>query len=143
MPNEINNLIKVLGIHLSPDNEILLLKKDDKWDLPGGAFRPEESDVDCLVRTITEEQLPYCTLQIGEIFNIFYGKTFEDRERTAVYWVVLKGDLSINPGIKEEIKEAKLFSLEELLLSKIHNEISETTSRVITRLIGKGVFSLT
>ncbi len=60
---------RVISAVIIEDKKILLVRKKETWILPGGKPEPGESDIECLIREVSEE-LSGVVLQ-----NIrFYGK---------------------------------------------------------------------
>ena len=131
------NIIGIHGISIDTNKKLLLVKKENLWILPGGKLEPHETNVECLVREITEE-LPFCTLLIGDLYNIFFGITPHTKReiKEITYLVKITGDISPNPYPLEKIKEAKYFSKRELL--KIRSDISEMTQKIISHLSCRG-----
>ena len=124
---------KIIGVHLGPENKLLLIKKDNIWDFPGGSMRPEEKDYDCLIRTITKEQFPYCTLKIHDLINLFFVGDYDECERILAYKVEIKSNIAVG----ECFQEAEYLSHEDV--SKIKENLSKTVDRLIIKFIKMGL----
>ena len=126
---------KIIGICITPEHKLLLIKKNNIWDFPGGNMYPEEKDVDCLVRTITEEQLPYCTLRVNNSLGVFFIGDYKECERIIAYNVNINSDLTVGDGLEE----AERFSLEELTDIKGMHQMTKTVDQMVMKFIGKGL----
>ncbi|OGM92713.1 hypothetical protein A2372_00760 [Candidatus Wolfebacteria bacterium RIFOXYB1_FULL_54_12] len=112
--------INVLAIR---DNEILLVKKNETWILPGGKPMEGESEMDCLQREIKEE-LPLVEVSNIRYFNDFVGITPHkgDMLRAKVYWGDVKGEIKPNAEINSA-QWVKREKMEEYALSDITQKI--------------------
>jgi ADP-ribose pyrophosphatase YjhB (NUDIX family) len=112
------------------EGEILLIKKEKTWILPGGKPRAEESDITCLCREVDEE------LSGTQIDNIRYYNDFKgitphkgDVLRAKVYFADIKGVLR-SPS-SEIIEHAWVSD------SSKYN-VSDITSKILESLKEKG-----
>lgn len=127
---------KIIGVCITPEHkELLLVKNNGVWDFPGGFMRPEENDVDCLVRVITEEQLPYCTLKINDNIGLFFIGDYRECDRVIAYCVDINSNLAVGDGLEE----AKKFALEDLFNIKGMHQMTKTVDQMVAKLIGKGL----
>ena len=76
------------------DGKILLVRKRQSWILPGGKPEPDESDIECLCRELSQE------LSGTQLENIRYYGEFEGRTphkgdtlMAKVYFADIKGEL--------------------------------------------------
>ncbi|MBU3958115.1 MAG: NUDIX domain-containing protein [Nanoarchaeota archaeon] len=83
-----------IGAAIIDEEKILLVRKRQSWILPGGKPKPDESDIECLCREVSEE------LSGTQIDNIRYYGGFEGRTphtgdilRVKVYFADIKGEL--------------------------------------------------
>lgn len=60
-----------IGAAIIDDDKILLVRKRQSWILPGGKPNPNESDIKCLCREVSEE------LSGTQLDNIRYYRSFE------------------------------------------------------------------
>jgi 8-oxo-dGTP diphosphatase len=115
-------------IFLNSNNEVLLLLRDDKidipfsgmWDIPGGKIEENESPEDGVRREMSEE-LGLNDLGEIELFRIFTSENLTDY----VYWtrldlnpeeIDLKEGQKIEYFSQDQIKETKLaFNYNEVL----------------------------
>lgn len=103
-------------------NSILLVKKRNTWILPGGKPNKGESDIDCLVREITQEEIPGTGLTNFRFYKAFKGITPHrgDILLAKVYLADIQGE--IKPGAEIiDIKWVK--DLEDYKLSDITQKI--------------------
>lgn len=95
---------KAICVATVEDDKILLVKKRDTWILPGGKPNINESDIDCLIREISEE-LPNIILSDIIFFDQFIGSTPFNKEDKLTAYVYLAGSSgAINTAA--EISEA-------------------------------------
>ncbi|MDD5700088.1 MAG: NUDIX domain-containing protein [Candidatus Nanoarchaeia archaeon] len=107
--------------------QILLVRKNQTWILPGGKPIWNESDYGCLVREISEE-LSGTEISIGDYYGSFTGKTPHkgDELEARVYFAELNHELNRPSG---EIAEAEFIS------NFGEYRLSEITEKVVKKLI--------
>lgn len=104
------------GLVLNEKDEILLIFRRGKWDLPKGKLDQGETIEECAVREVEEETgLKNITL-ISPLLTTFHtyfeGSNFALKES---YWYTMKvnGNQQLNPQIEEDIHEIKWVTNEE------------------------------
>ena len=83
-----------IGAAIIDEKKILLVRKRQSWILPGGKPEPDESDIECLCREVSEE-LPGTQLDNIRYYGDFEGRTPHTRDilRAKVYFADIKGKL--------------------------------------------------
>jgi len=107
------------------NGHILLAKKRNTWILPGGKPEKDESDIECLLREVTKEEIPGT-----ELTNIRFYENFEgmapyrgDIIQVKVYFADIQGE--IKPGAEiVDVRWVKDFN--NLNLSDITKQIIES-----------------
>ena len=96
---------KAINVLVKRGQQVLLVKKNSTWILPGGKPESRESDLECLSREIIEE-LPGVRIQIGEYLGSIIGNSPHkgDKLIANVYSGKLEGEL-VKPGA--EISDVK------------------------------------
>jgi len=109
---------------------ILLVKKRSTWILPGGKPEGEESDIQCLIREITKEEIPGTRLTNFKFYGEFTGKTPHrgDILLAKVYLAEIQG--KIKP-------DAEIVDVEWVKKPENYN-LSEITEKIIKDLRNKG-----
>jgi len=112
------------------DKKLLLVKKKETWILPGGKPEHGESDLECLAREVTLEEIPGTKLENIRYYNVFEGITPHKKDilQARVYFA----------GIKGEIKPGAEINACEWIDAKTNYNISEITSKLIASLIKDG-----
>ena len=105
------NLINAAGgVVFNSDNQILMIYRNGKWDLPKGKLENNESMRECAIREIREE----CGIQDLEIID-YLQDTYHTYEidgksilkRTAWFKMKAKGNMQLTPQIEEGISKAE------------------------------------
>jgi len=95
---------ETINVAIIHNGKILLVRKRQSWLLPGGKPEPNESDLECLYREVSEE-LSGTQLKNLKYYNEFIGNThMQERFKTKVYFADIKGELG-KPS--SEITECK------------------------------------
>ena len=83
-----------IGAAIIDERKILLVRKRQSWILPGGKPEPDESDIECLCREVSEE-LSGTQLDNIRYYGDFEGRTPHTRDilRAKVYFADIKGKL--------------------------------------------------
>ncbi len=105
------------GIAYNEHNEVLLIFRRGKWDLPKGKLDAGENIEECALREVSEETgLVHLTLgeKICDTYHIYEQKGQEYLKRTA--WYKMKGAATdkLMPQKEENIMEAKWVSEKDL-----------------------------
>lgn len=108
------------------DGKVLLARKKQVWILPGGKEDPEETDIDCLMREISEE-IPGSKVAIGNLFDVFSGVTPHTRREVEVWVYLCQIDGQLVPAREiSQISRVTYVEAVALNLSEITREIIET-----------------
>lgn len=106
------------GIVWNDQNELLLIYRRNKWDLPKGKIEVEESIVDAGLREVKEE-CGIKVLKVQELFSVSYHTYRLDGNRIMkkTYWYeMFCGDKeNISPQTEEGITQIKWVNEEELV----------------------------
>ncbi len=127
--------IKAIAINKS---RILLCRKIDIWDLPGGKPNKGESDLECLAREISLEEIPGTDFEVIRYYGKFTGLSPHKKQPTSAktYRIKIK-KLGRIPKKREDFNE-----IEEIRWVKGKNigmyVLSETTSKAVYSLIKRG-----
>jgi len=123
LPNR--TVICVVGIR---NNNILLVRKQETWILPGGKPETEESDIQCLIREIKEE-LPGIKLKNFQFYKMFKGVTPHkgDLFQTKAYFADIEGELNPSAEINaaewvENTSKYKLSDITKKVIYSLHRE---------------------
>lgn len=103
------------GIVISPDHELLLIKRYNNWDAPKGHFEPSETPEECARREILEECGVSCGRRISELNNTYHIYNFEGQyylKKTFWFLFTLEGSKETNPQSEEGITEARWINRE-------------------------------
>ena len=118
------------GVVFNEADEVLLIFRRGKWDLPKGKLDPGESVIDCALREVMEETgLKNLTLleKIGS--SSYCYKENEQLVLKQVQWFKMKtsDSHSLTPQIEEDITELKWVGLQELdpYLENTYNTIRD------------------
>lgn len=120
---------KAVSVVIIKNGQILLVRKQVTWILPGGKPQTGESDIDCLLREVGEE-LPGISLSNLRYFDTFTGITPHkgDELLAEIYFADAEGD--ITPSA--EINAAEWTNTPETY------KLSDITQRVIISLRQNG-----
>ncbi len=118
------------GIVINKQNEILLIKRLGKWDLPKGKIDPGEKMEECAIREVEEE----CGIDKLKI-KIFLGNSFHSyklqghRFLKIIHWYVMETEFEddLTPQTEESITEVCWKDLSEQGITKLdtYNSIRE------------------
>lgn len=114
---------------ISEKKEILLVKKKQVWILPGGKLEPDESDLECLCREVSEE-IPGTILKDFRFYNEFEGNTPHSKTliKARIYFANLKP--YVNGNLKRPAAEISAVeyagNLEQYNLSDITRKIVDS-----------------
>ena len=125
-----NNLIseyKVIeaagGLVLNTDKNILMIFRNDKWDLPKGKLEIDESIEHCATREVTEE-CGINGLQIQNKISVTYHTYIHNKEKILkkTHWFLMtsQSNNSLTPQLKEGITKVKWCN-EELVYQNLKN----------------------
>ena len=107
MPEKI---IAAGGLVINEKNELLMIFRRGKWDLPKGKLDKGESLEECAVREV-EEETGLTNIQLGKKIGVTYHEYFDKYLKTDVikqsHWFEMKvsGDQELVPQTEEDILE--------------------------------------
>ena len=117
-----------IGAAIIDEEKILLVRKRQSWILPGGKPEPNESDIECLCREVSEE------LSGTQLDNIRYYGDFEGRTphtgdilRAKVYFANIKGKLgqpAAEIAVYDWVNDVSEYNLAEIT-SKIVDSLTK------------------
>lgn len=118
------------GVVFNDKDEVLLIFRRGKWDLPKGKLDPGESIIDCALREVIEETgLQNLTL-VGKLTSSLY--CYREKEQLfykQVQWFKMRtsDQHNLTPQLEEDITELKWVKLQELdpYLENTFNTIKE------------------
>lgn len=121
----------VINVAAIRDGSILLVKKKNRWILPGGKMEEGENELNCVLRECSEE-LPSTKVTIAQKYRDFKGITpFSNQEvLVRVYFGIVEGKLKPS----SEISEAHFVSQKE----SDEISLSDITQKIINSLIKDG-----
>lgn len=130
---EVVYLRRAVGAAIISGSKILLARKKQSWILPGGKPEVGESDIDCLMREISEEVLG---LEITDTryYGAFVGKTPHkgDMLEATVYLMDFKLNTDLHPGA--EIAELAWISADDMR----NYNLSDITLKIVDQLVREG-----
>lgn len=87
---------KAVGVVIIENGSLLLVQKRQVWILPGGKPEEGETDRQCLLREVQEEELPGLVLHDLKYFGTFVGTTPHqgDQLQAEVYLADAGGDIT-------------------------------------------------
>ncbi len=109
------------GLVLNEQEELLMIYRRGKWDLPKGKLDEGETIEECAVREVMEET-GATNLEIGELITIgqheYFDRFLEEEVIKETYWYLMKakGLQTVIPQIEEDITEIKWVIGKELLV---------------------------
>lgn len=118
------------GVVLNDNGEVLLIKRQGKWDLPKGKKDDEERLEDAAVREVMEE-CGIKRLDLGEFITKSYHTYQLEGERVlkTTYWFFmhLNHTEEFTPQEEENITEVKWFAIKDIKLNELdtYNSIRE------------------
>lgn len=124
----------VKGIAIK-NGKILLCRKTDVWDFPGGKPERDESNLECLAREISFEEIPCTEFEVVKYYHHFRGLSPHKRQPTTAvdYFIRIKkiGKIPDKRADYDEIREIAWVRGEDIGTYLI----SETASKAIYSLI--------
>lgn len=122
------------GVVLNEDNDVLMIYRRGKWDLPKGKLDDGESIDECALREVSEET-GLKKLKLGEkicdTYHVYTQKNQNLLKRTA--WYKMKGTAKETPvpQAEENIQEVRWVSEDDLapLVYKSYDAIREVMKR--------------
>ncbi len=125
--------IEAAGGFIEKNNEILFIRRHDRWDLPKGKLEKNETVEEAAVRECEEE----CAIKnlkiikpLSSTFHIYqYKKGYALKQS---YWFYMQTDYSekLIPQLEESITEVKWFTkkdIESIILKDTYYTISDVT----------------
>ena len=121
--SEFSVIIAAGGLVVNNNNELLMIYRNDKWDLPKGKLENKELIKDCAIREVKEETGVSNLEIIRELYPTYH--TYLDNGNKVLkktYWYTMKTNSldSLTPQNIEGITKACWIPKEEILL-KIEN----------------------
>lgn len=105
------------GVVCNDNQEILMIYRRGKWDLPKGKKEDGESNEQCAIREVMEETgLEQIELdrKIHTTYHVYSHNMKEVLKTTCWYMMKVKGKPLLMPQEEENILEAKWISIKEL-----------------------------
>jgi hypothetical protein len=116
------------GVIVNPRNEVLMIFRNGKWDLPKGKKERKESDQEAAIREVSEETGIEEVVIIDSLCDTYHVYEMNDKrylKRTA--WYKMKGNTS---GLKPQVKEG-ITGIEWILKSNMSAVFSNSYASVI------------
>jgi mutator protein MutT len=124
------------GVVFNDDNELLLINRFDRWDLPKGKFEIGETPEICAIREV-EEECGITNISIIKPLQKTYHCFEHHGEKTIkiTYWFKMKSSVNnekLIPQTEEGITDVKWFAKPELNFAmqsaylSIHNVVDES-----------------
>jgi 8-oxo-(d)GTP phosphatase len=116
-------IIKAAGGVVSKDNQVLLIFRLGKWDLPKGKFEKGETPAECAVREVEEE----CNIKVKlgvEICKTWHTYTHNRKSiLKKTYWYAMENvdDNGLKPQKEEGIEDIKWMSHQEAKTALINS----------------------
>lgn len=109
------------GIVLNAKNEMLLIYRHSKWDLPKGHLEKGESYEDCALREVKEEtgvNSLYINTYIGSTKHEYFDSYLGTDAIKETHWFEMRTDKeeSLNPQAEEGIEWIRWVPLEDVFL---------------------------
>ena len=105
------------GVVSNQDNDVLMIFRRGKWDLPKGKLDEGESIEDCAIREVMEET-GLSKVELGEKIKDTYHIYARDGKQflKTTHWFKMKADkaLALKPQAEENIVEAKWIAQKNL-----------------------------
>jgi 8-oxo-dGTP pyrophosphatase MutT (NUDIX family) len=119
------------GLTLSDENEVLLIFRRGKWDLPKGKLDEGESLEVCAVREV-EEETGLQGVELGEFLQETYH-TYKENDQDILketHWYLMKSSKQdLHPQTEEDIQECKWVPLTEV--TTYYNNMQPSVKDVI------------
>jgi len=110
-------------------NQLLVIKREDFWTLPGEELREREEDVSCLERWIKEKLLG-ARIRVREFYDFFE----EDHTTIRVYLASLQEGLK---GHSKDISDVTWMAADK----RRTYSLSESTRKIVDELCAKGIYT--
>ena len=118
------------GLVWNEKNELLMIFRQDKWDLPKGKLDEGESIETCAIREVREET-GLKEVILGEFIGItrheYFDRFIDAKAIKESHWYAMRADSIqlLNPQLEENITEIKWVKIEEIpaLLSESYVNI--------------------
>jgi len=112
-------IIAAGGLIVNEKNELLMIFRRQKWDLPKGKLDEGESIENCAIREVKEEtglQAEFCGGLIGLTYHDYFDKWSKEDVTKETHWFGMKvcGPQIAVPQAEEEITEVKWIPKYEL-----------------------------
>jgi 8-oxo-dGTP pyrophosphatase MutT (NUDIX family) len=115
------------GVVFNNHNQVLIIKRLGKWDLPKGKIDPHESTEHAALREVEEE----CGIEEIKIkrlltysFHTYKQQGYRFIKQTAWYIMSSSWQGKLQPQVKENITEVKWVNWEELNISDMDSYLS-------------------
>jgi 8-oxo-dGTP pyrophosphatase MutT (NUDIX family) len=102
------------GLVINPKNEVLLIQRLGRWDLPKGKVEKEEKHTHCALREVSEE----CGIsgqkiikQLPDSFHTYYIGSHHVMKQTHWYEMSYHGTEELIPQVEEYITAVKWFPI--------------------------------
>ena len=116
------------GLVFNKKSQILIIKRNGKWDLPKGKVEKNEKIKSAAIREVEEECGIFNLTIVKKINKTYHTYIFHNKDilKTS-YWYLMnyEGDETLKPQIEEDITEAKWMDINELykVLSNTYNSL--------------------
>ena len=112
-------IIAAGGIVINAKNEILMIFRCGKWDLPKGKLDENESIEDCAVREVAEETgLVNIKLEqyIGKTYHEYFDKWLQEDVVKETCWFKMKvlNSNKLIPQLEEDIEKVEWVGMQDL-----------------------------
>lgn len=141
--NSFKSLFEIIvaagGLVTNPENQLLMIFRNGKWDLPKGKLEKEESPSTAALREV-EEECGVGGLAIGEELVKVYHTYFQDGKSILkkTHWFSMKTNYSgqLLPQAEEGITEVKWMSRRELIVA-MENTWGSIREMMLEQIINK------
>ncbi len=117
-----NRIIAAGGLVFNEHNELLLIKRLGKWDLPKGKLEPEEEMEQCAIREVMEEtNVQNLTIRhsLPDTFHTYYRDHQWIIKQTHWYAMFCEKQQNLKPQTEEDIEAVEWFPFESLDIKKL------------------------
>jgi 8-oxo-dGTP pyrophosphatase MutT (NUDIX family) len=120
----------------SPGEQVLMIYRLGKWDLPKGKLDPGESTEEAAIREVEEEcgiSGMKITKQLPDTWHMYFHKGAWKLKHTCWYEMLYEGTETPRPQLEEHIQEVRWVTPRELafLLPGAYNSIRELLEKVV------------
>ncbi|MDB4107427.1 NUDIX hydrolase [Bacteroidia bacterium] len=119
---EFKLVIAAGGLVFNKDNEILLIKRLGRWDLPKGKLKKKEDIETCAVREVEEEtgatglKIKY---SLPDTFHTYYRNEKWIVKQTHWYKMSCKKKQNFVPQLEEDIEDVQWFPMDKIKLKEL------------------------